>query len=434
MQDQNIIMRTLKLICLSLLAVTVALVGAAGQPSSTNINPALLYYQAFLVAPAPLPQSEWDYLASKEGWEQPLPERFAEILGGYDNQFRLARQAARATVPCDWGTDLSAGPATLLPCLAPAKSVAVMAGLRVTWDLQHGRQADARDDLLATFTLARNLSRDGTLVSTLVQRAMEAIACYAVAQNFGRFSPETLKQLADGLEATPARGTVAACVPMEKVLFGDWLLGRIGELRQANPGDEAKVMSGIHGLLEGALGEAAETSAALRSDSADPKWWESLTQAAGGTSDGIIRLVRELEPVSQKLAVLLALPYAEYVTQVKPFEAEVQQSRNPLISRIVPAWLNSRTKEFRVQVMLAMVRAGVEYKLHGEQGLQSVTDPCGQGPFAFERFVFQGVDRGFELKSPFYPGSFQAVLIFVEKEGPTFLVDGPRAGQARSNP
>ena len=99
---------------------------------------------------------------------------------------------------------------------------------------------------------------------------------------------------------------------------------------------------------------------------------------------------------------------------------------------IMTRWLNSRAKEFRIQVMLAMVRAAIAYKLHGEQGLQSVTDPCGSGPFAFERFVFQGVDRGFQLKSPFCPErSYQQALIFVEKEGPSFLVDGPRAGQAR---
>jgi len=92
--------------------------------------------------------------------------------------------------------------------------------------------------------------------------------------------------------------------------------------------------------------------------------------------------------------------------------------------------LKGRAKELRIQVVLAMVRAAVEYKLHGEQGLQSVKDPCGQGPFALQRFVFQGVDRGFELKSPFDAGGFQQVLIFVEKEGPPFLIDGPHAGQA----
>ena len=182
--------------------MTVALVGAGGQPSSTNINPALLYYQAFLVAPEPLPQAEWDYLSSYEGRSQPLPARYAGILAGYDNQFRLVRQAARATAPCDWGTDLSAGPATLLPQLAPAKAVMVAARLRLAWDLQHGRQAEACDDLLAAFTLARNLPRNGLLISVLVQIAMESIACYMVAENFDQFSPETLQQLAAGLEAT----------------------------------------------------------------------------------------------------------------------------------------------------------------------------------------------------------------------------------------
>ena len=48
-----------------------------------------------------------------------------------------------------------------------------------------------------------------------------------------------------------------------------------------------------------------------------------------------------------------------------------------------------------------MVHAAVEYKLHGESGLKSVMDPFGNGPFTFQRFVFKGVDRGFELKSAY---------------------------------
>jgi hypothetical protein len=115
---------------------------------------------------------------------------------------------------------------------------------------------------------------------------------------------------------------------------------------------------------------------------------------------------------------------------MKAFSGEVEKSPNPFVTNSVPLFLRGRAKEFRIQVTSAMVRAAVEYKLHGEQGLQSVTDPCGKGPFAFQRFVFQGVDRGFELKSAFDAGGFQQVLIFVEKEGPPFLIDGPHAGQA----
>ena len=77
-----------------------------------------------------------------------------------------------------------------------------------------------------------------------------------------------------------------------------------------------------------------------------------------------------------------------------------------------------------------MVRAAVEYKLHGQPGLKSVVDPCGQGSFSFQRFVFEGVDRGFQLKSSYNGREFQEVLIFVEKDGVPFNVNGKHAGQA----
>lgn len=308
------------------------------------------------------------------------------------------------------------------------------AKLRVAWDLQDDRQADARDDLLASLTLARNVSRDGTLIATLVQIAMEAIACNIVAENFGQYSPETLSQLVDGLEALPPRSTVAACVPNEKALFWAWTLRRIQELQRANPGDDAKVMSGIHQMLATVFGLQARAGLASTDKAEEANWWERLSQAAGGTSEGVAQLVRDLEPFDQKLAGILALPYGEYQEQIKQLKLEIPQSPNPLVGLSFPVWENSRARESKALVFLAMVRAAVEYKLYGEAGLQSVTDPCGQGPFAFQRFVFQGTDRGFELKSANDTDGFQQVLIFVENEGPPFLVDGPRAGQARSNP
>jgi hypothetical protein len=412
-----------------LLIVAGALAGASGQPSPTNINPALLYYQAFIMAPEPLPQAESDYLASKEGRTQKLPDRFASIVAGYDNQFKMVRLAAHSAVPCDWGADESAGPGMLLPQLARAKAVVVAARLRVVWELQQGRQAEARDDLLASLTLARNLPRDGTMISVLVQIAMEAIACNLVAENFGQFSPETLKELADGLEALPARGTVASAITAGAGRSSDWVWHKVLELRKEYPGDDTKVMAGVRELFAGMEGaDEARTNQAGLSLS------EQVLKAAGGTSDGLIHLLQVRKQFYQRFAVVAALPYAEYESRLKQFkveiDAETQKSPNPLISLDLPAWERSREKEFRIQVVLAMVRAALEYKLHSEPGLQSVTDPCGQGPFAFQRFVFQSVDRGFELKSPFYPGSFQAVLIFVEKEGPPFFVDGPYAGQA----
>src|SRR5208337_1193729 len=105
MQNWKTIMKTTKFSCLALLILT--LPSARGEPFRTDINPALFYYQAFLLAPEPISEADWDYLGSKAGQEQKLPERFGKIVAGYDNEFKLVREAAQQKVPCDWGVDLS---------------------------------------------------------------------------------------------------------------------------------------------------------------------------------------------------------------------------------------------------------------------------------------------------------------------------------------
>ena len=417
-------MNTIKLIGVSLLIGITT--GAAGGelPFRTDINPALQYYQAFLMAPD-MPQADRDYLSTNDWRGQRLPDRFGSLISQYDNQFKLLRQAARATVPCDWGFDMTPGPATLLPHLARCKAAALTARLRARWDLQQGRQVEACDDLLAAFALARNCSRDGTLISVLVQIAMESIVCFVPTENFYQFSSETLARLATGFEAAPARGTLAAAIPMEKVFFLNWMVAQIRELQKGNSGDDAKVMAGIHELLLGVV-DSAEDQATQTTV------WDQVVKASGGTSDGVIRLIQEEELVYQKLAAIMGLAPQESENQIQRFNAEAQQSQNPLLSLTLPAIIKARTKEIAVEVKLAMVKAAVQYKLRGEAGAKSVMDPWTQKPFAFERFVFQGVDRGLQLKSSYAGRGFPEVLIFVEKEGPPFYTDGPHAGQALS--
>jgi hypothetical protein len=413
-------MKTLRLIGLLSLATAAATVQAHAQTSPTNINPALTYYQAFLAAPT-LEPADREFLLGSNDWRgQKLPTRLGELIAQYDSQFSLVQAATRAAVPCDWGIDVSRGAATLLPHLARTKAVAVTVRVRALWDLQEGRPAEAAEDLLATLALGRNVSRDGTFISALVQNAVEAIVCGVVAENFGRFPPETLKRLEQGFDAAPARGTVAASMGAEKRLFYDWCVRRIQELQQQHPGNDTKVMEEINHYLGFTMPEWDITNR-----------WERITRAAGGTSAGVLRLVQEDGPTFDRMRKLMALPYAEYESQLKTFQAEVANSTNPFTADDLTIFSRGRPRELRVEVMSAMVRAAIEYKLHGDAGLQSVKDPCGDGSFSFQRFFFQGVDRGFALKSPLDAGGFQQEVIFVEKEGPRFLVDGPRVGQAK---
>jgi hypothetical protein len=406
-------MKTTKFTCLALLILT--LPAARGEPFRTDINPALLYYQAFILAPN-LPETDLDYLLTTNWQGQKLPERFGTLVSNYNAELKLLRQSALQKVSCDWGIDMSRGPETLLPHLASAKQAAQGVRLHAMWELQNGNEAEARDDLLAGLALGRNVSKNSTLISVLVELAIESIVNTTVAENFHRFSPKMLQQLADGFAAAPARGTVAACAPTEKLLH-NWKVARIEELRKQYPGNNAAAMEALHQLVR-----------SPNLDSRD-KDWEQLTNAAGGTLDGVIKLIRDSEPLSMKLGEIMALPHGEYEDQMQQFTAEVQKSGNPLFSQQLPGWQASRRKEFISMVDSAMVHAAIEYKLHGEAGLKSVMDPCGNSPFTFQRFVFEGVDQGFELKSVYNRGRGPETYIFVEKNGPPFYVMGDHAGK-----
>jgi hypothetical protein len=396
----------------------------ASEPFRTDINPALQYYQALLVAPE-LSQPDRDYLFSQNWRGERLPDHVGQLLNRYDNQFKLVRHAGQASVRCDWGVDQSPGPATLLPQLGRVRGIVQTARLRVMWYLQQGRESDAIDDLAAAFALARNASRDGTLISALVQIAGENAVCATVAENFYQLSPTPLARLLEGLDSAPARGTVAECIPLEQACFRDWFLRRVVDLREQFPGDDAKIMAGIHEIFTGTLDAPGEGQPAQDK----PDHWEQVLRASGGTSAGVVKLLRDEEPIYEQAGRILSLPCAEYETQIKQFSAEIEHSRNPFVALTFPAVAKCRPKEFAVLAELGMLKAAVAYKSNGEAGLRTVADPFGAGPFHYQRFVFEGVDRGFKLESAYDGRGFPEVLIFVEKPGAPFLVNGKDAGK-----
>jgi hypothetical protein len=283
------------------------------------------------------------------------------------------------------------------------------------WALEGGRQAEARDDLLAALALGRNLSRDGLGISAAVQFSIEALVASAVAENFYQFSPQTLEQIVAGLDAAPARGTIAGSIPTAKYLKCDWYLKKIHEFQQQNPGNESKVLDSIRELFR--------RSAASEEDKTDLP--ERLISKAGGTVDGVIRLIRELEPVYQKLSSIMSLPYSQYLAEIEAFKVGLNKQSNPL-APLLPGYEQLRRSEYGTQVQFAMIRAAVQYRLHGEEGLRNVMDPCGTGPFACQRFIFDGVDRGFELRANCNSSGFDEVLVFVEKAGTPFSATGER--------
>ena len=394
---------------------------SADPGGRTDINPALIYGQAIALLPD---RSAQDHLFTNEWRGRALDEQFGKQIATYDTVFKLLRQAVRQKAPCDWGYDLTQGPELLLPGLAKAKVFAQVARLRVRWHLENGRPDDARNDLLAAFVLGRQVSKDGILISALVQIAIESILDGSIAENWFRLSPETLQQIMDGIAAAPARGTMAQCVPTERLSFKDWLAHKIEGIQTASH-DEAEALQKTRDLLRSIMGggDATEGPAAPTP--------EAIIQAAGGTTAGLLRQLNELDALYDEAAVLMTVPYGQFLPGIKAFNEKIAKHPNQLVRVFFPAFEKCRLKEFAAETKLGLLRAAHAYRQSGEAGLSQALDPLLNEPFQFRRFEFGGVDRGFELVSKMrYMDDWNASLIFLEKDGPAFNLDGKNAGKA----
>lgn len=395
-------MKPFKLTCLLTLLVLAHNVPAAEErqaaPSNTlkprtDLNPALTYWQAFAARPEFTPEEQklWE-----KHWDTiPLGDEFAPLVERLDPSFRLFRRAVQCTQPCDWGYDLADGPELLLPGLAKAKNTAQHAVFRARYFLERGREDEAVQDLLAAFVLGRHVSTDGTLISAMIQIAIENMVAEFAALNFHYFSPESLKRLSDGIEASPPRGTIARSTQVEAEALYGWFARKIREIRAQHAGDEHKTMADIRSLLvKTTTEEGASTTTA-----------DDIIAAAGGTSERLLDYIGEGAKLYDEFILLAHLPYREFQQQIKGFDERVEGQSNLFVKKLFPSLGKARSREFTALNRLAMLRAAITYRLEGEAGFKNVQDPFGSGPFGFRRVENhpnrqgRAIGSGFELSS-----------------------------------
>ncbi|MBI1840021.1 MAG: hypothetical protein HYR88_04120 [Verrucomicrobia bacterium] len=392
--------------------------GRAADRFRTDINPALLYWQAWAEIPT-LSEPDQGYLFTNEWRGHKLEQKFGDLVGRYDVSFKLLYRASKAKVPCEWGYDLTDGPEALLPGLAKAKTLAQAARLRALWRLQNGTQDTAVEDLVSAFAQGRLLSEDRILISALVQYAIENICVNTVAENYHRFSSEALERLRSGLLASAPRGSTAACIPTEKVAFHGWLLRRVEDFRRESS-DESQVLGQIRDLLTRVMDSPGAT---------DPEKAKRILKAAGETVSGFVRYVSELGPLYDELESIMASPVGEFESRMKPFEKKVSGHPNLLVKEFFSPLANCRRKELSAEIKVAMLEAAIAQRRGGEAARQGILDPFSKKPFAYRRFMFEGVDRGFELKSDYSYAGFNGLMVFVEKDGPAFHTTGDQVGK-----
>ena len=385
----------------------------------SDINPALIYWKAFAVLPDLSPPDR-DYLLKTDWTGKRLDDRSLSLLRQYDNTYRELRNAVLSNSDCDWGLDLSQGPQALLPYLSRARSTAQIACLRAQSALQSGAESDAIDELVAEFFLARNLSRDGTILSALVQTSIENTLISFVAENFYQFSNAALQKLESGIEATPARGTLRNSLETEQQAFAGWFIDKLQAIRAANPLNESQVLAEIKKLYN----EVSPSEGEQDADFAN-RWIAS----AGGTSEGVLTSLKAIQPYYTEMDQILQLPYAQYLPAIQAFDQKVARDPNLIVAKILPAISKAKNKEWVIQVKLAMFQAAIAYRLNGQDALKNALDPATGDAFDFQTFQLNALNRGFSLSSHIAPRGFNEIMIFVENAGPAFYVEGPNAGK-----
>lgn len=399
---------------------------AAEQEFRTDINPALIYFQAYQNLPH-LSEEDTKHLFEHSGgsWpDQPFDERALGLLKQYDSSFKLIRRARFARARCDWGYDLSDGPEALLPGLAPAKRLSQVTRFRMMTALDANEFDRAREEMAAVFTLGRNLSTDRVLISALVQIAVENILNSVIMENYYRLTAEQLDWLVAAFDAAPRRGTIADTIATEHDSFYGYILRKVQAMIREVNGDEGAFWTRFEPFWNPIATEVDSTTGP------DPSA-ETIKLAAGGTAGGVLRMLEEMPPLYTETARMMALPYPEYQERAPALWARIGATSNPFIKQYFTLFPNIRGKEFSAIVRQEMVRTAAAYKRGGISALRAVQDPLVGGAFEFSRVQFEGVDRGFKLRSKEQFRDFDEVMIFLEKPGKHFRLDGKNAGTAR---
>jgi hypothetical protein len=387
-----------------------------------DINPALLYFQAYQYLPQ-LSEEDNKHLFDHPGaWpDQPFDERALGLLKQYDKAFKLIHRARFAQVPCEWGYDLSDGPDALLPGLAPAKRMAQAARLRAMVSLDATQFEPMRDNVIAAYTLGRNLSADRILISTLVQIAIENILTSVIMENYYRLSADQLDELIQGFDRAPRRGLIVDTISTEH----DSFYGSIARTVQKISADADGNSDAFWTRFEAFWNPIATDP---ESKTGPEPSAVRIRQIVGGDPAGTLRLLNELPALYKETARVMLLPYPEYKTQAPILWDQFTNSKNPFIKQFFPLFTKLRGKEFSAVVRQEMVRAAAAYKRGGADSMRAIHDPLIGEPFEFSRVEIEGVDRGFRLKCKEQFRDFPEVMIFLEKPGKHFYLDGKNAG------
>jgi hypothetical protein len=388
-----------------------------GQPAEvhrTDINPALLYWQSIVLTPVLSPEDR-QFLSTNESNGGPLTERIKNLTTSYNSAFQVIRQAALQTAPCDWGYDLTYGPTLMLPSLGKAKHFAQVEQTRFRVHLENHSPADAVQEWLAVRAYSHRLATDGTLISRLVQIAMNTIQLGTLAENWFRLDDASLRTIQRGIETSPKGGTIAESFALERTMMRDWFIQQIDLILKSTQDPKQRRQLIVQRLRN------------LASDE-DKEMPESFLAAADGKLENIIPLLRQLDPLYDKATQLLGLSYDDFENEIDGFESALKANTNPFVKLVFPQVQRAREKEFTADCLESILKAALARRLDGDAAFKSIHSPLTGKPFEVAPVDFGGKHRGFLIRSGDPKKDPNRAQIFLESDGPAMRLRGPRVG------
>jgi hypothetical protein len=315
-------------------------------------NAALKYWQAFALMPR-FDEAQQAILTERD---RPLDKAAHKLIEDGKNSLANLHRGAELR-QCDWGLNLlEDGIEALLPHLSKARELANLGLLRARWNFEQRKFQAGLDDVGDVLTLCRHVGTDGTLISLVVQMAIEQASIELTARYLPAFDAEDHRRLAARLDALPPGGTISAAVLMERETAAKWMMR---QLRAQN--------YGVNHALEAAV------------------------RAAGGPA-GPTKQLEELIANYEELARIAALPRDQFET--KWAAAQKKLEGNAFARQLLPALDKVYDAAERNRTVWALLHAAHAVAQGGPDRLKDFPDPVGSGAFEYREFP-----GGFELKS-----------------------------------
>lgn len=365
----------------------------------TTPNAAVIYWQAFSAMPELTEEESKLYGEAVAGKVAASAPELQPILARYATA--LSEMYRAGTVkPCDWNLDINAGPGLLLPHLQKARDLARAATLRADSRFETGRVDEAIDDVFATLAMGRAGDANPTLISLLVDYAIERLATDALAQNLGKLDPAQLDRVTEMLASLPAAATIEECMRWEERIFVDWFDQKV-KAAIAESGDKAASAEsgdkqGGYELLEKICVDLGmefppKTGDADGKVAESPRWLRDVTPQEILGSIGQLRAdyrqIRELLKDEQGRADAIAK--FEVEMKLRSEKGSDSDRRQYYFSGLVLPALSSVCKRIDERnERLRLLGLAIEYRRGGDKGLE------GADGIDFEKF-----EDGFQIRS-----------------------------------